>query len=955
MKRQISLRFPGWLVLVLFPLFSNIPIIIIAQHVGHVRLNDTIPLDPKVRYGKLNNGFTYYIRSNGEPQGKIEMHLAVRAGYDQEDNDQLELAHLLEHMPFNGTTHFQNPYGHFEGRGLKRGADINASTGGDRTTYYLIVPSDNPALIKEVLQFLRDCAHGITLNPDRIDKERGAVLGELRRASGYSSDMEKQYLVKLRGDSKYAFRIENTKANLQNFKHESLFRFYNDWYRPNLQAVVVVGDVDSDSIEEQIKILFSDLKNPLYCRAIKKDSSSFSLDNKFVAVTHEEMTDIAMEIYMKHAYSMPIDRGGIKRNAIKELYNTMIASRIAGLQDSEGSFQTMESRFIDQAPTPSVTSLFTDIVVKKGKIQEGFKAGLVELERIKRYGFSETELVKAKEIVLKSAFVTDNTSTRIANDLIGHFIEGSIAPGPEYIRELVAQLMKEIGIHEVNETIKNLITYDETDIVILAPKSEIGLLPDEVTLLTWINDVRGNLINHHEDKTVIKSPMTADQVSMLSAKIKFSRSSIDAIGVTELTLANGVRVLLKPFPVNYTRDSNRIYLHGISPGGTSLYSDGDYFSASFASSIVSQSGLGAFDAQELRNYMNRTGVRVSPFIVDRAEGIKASSKTEDIEVALQFVHQYFTQPKKELDAFKNILAAQKLEMTSQAVKPSRMFRDSISSYIYKGDIRKLPLRYKDLDKINLDRAFDIYQERFADAGDFTFVVSGNFDLEPVIPFLVKYLGSLPDHGRREVARNLKTSHANHKSNRRFYLGLEKDKADVRLRFSGAYTFSAKNNVTLDAIEFVLQDIMTKRLREKEGGTYAVSVVVKYSKINKGMYDFSIAFMCAPDNVENMIAYALEEIENLKYKNLTPEILSKIKTHGKGRLKESLDEVTFWTNYLANQIQNDDDLAEIIRQDKILDRLTAEEIKIGIKRLLTIDNLMQFVLLPKREEVRSDFN
>lgn len=905
---------------------------------------EAIPLDPAVRTGKLSNGFTYYIRKNTEPKNRVTLYLANKVGSILEDDDQQGLAHFLEHMKFNGTKNFpkNDLVNYLQKTGVRFGADLNAYTSFDETVYQLPIPSDDPEILKNGIQIMRDWAYGATLDPAEIDKERGVVLEEKRLGKGAQQRMQDKYLPMIFNNSRYSNRLPiGTEDVLKNFNPETIRKFYTDWYRPDLQALIVVGDIDVNAMEQTIKSKFSDLKNPTKPRTRTNYTIPLINKNQFIAVTDPEFPVSVAQIMIKHPESKLISKSDYRNSIVRSLFNQMLGARFTELsKQADPPFLQAGANISGFLAGLDVYNAF--VVAKPGEMERGFKAVLTETERVKRFGFTQTELDRAKESYLsnmESAFKEkDKTpSASFVNEYLRHFLEQEASPGIEYEYNMANSLTSGIGLSDVNNLAKRYITDLNRDVIIMGPEKEKANLPDEPSVEKWISNVKQSEVTAYVDQ-VSDKPLMAKKP--LAGKV-ISESKTPEIGVTELKLSNGVKVILKP--TDFKNDE--IGFTAFSPGGSSLYPDADFQSATYATTLVRNGGVGEFSAVQLPKLLSGKKVSVMPYIAERSEGISGSATPKDLETALQLTYLYFTQPRKDEEVFKGFMAQQKGGLANRGNDPASVFADSVSAILGNYNIRRTGPSLEKLNQVSLDRAFEIYKDRFADASDFTFVFVGSFDNEKIKPLLEQYLGSLPSINRKEVAKDLGIAIPTGKIDKKVYKGRE-PKASVRLVFSGTYTWSEKHNNQLDALAEILTIKLIERLREDEGGVYGVGARASYNKFPKSRYSFSISFGCAPENVEKLINSTLDEINKIRQNGAQAVDIEKFIAEETRTTETQLKDNGFWLGYLSNQLQNEEDPKQVLTYLESLKELSPEFLKATVQYRLA-DNFIRIVLLPEK--------
>lgn len=906
----------------------------------------TLPLDSAVKVGKLPNGFTYYIRRNTEPKNRVTLYLANKVGSILENDNQQGLAHFMEHMSFNGTKHFPKNelVSYLQKAGVRFGGDLNAYTSFDETVYQLPLPTDNKELLQNGFQIMRDWAQDALLDSVEINKERGVILEEKRLGKNASQRLQYKYLPVILNHSRYSNRLPiGTEEILNNFRPQTLVDFYKTWYRPDLQALIVVGDIDVAATQKTIVALFSDLKMPENPQSRIKCTVPLAKKNQFLIATDNEFPSTAIQIFVKQQHVALKTVEDYYQSILRSLFNFIVGERFNELS-KQASPPFIQDGSSIEGFLANIDVLSTSVVAKPGELEKGFKAAWTEIERLKRFGFTQSELNRAKEALMQSMESVykekDKTeSESYTNEYLNLFLKGDAAPGIEYEYKLYQNNLPKITLAEVNGIIKKYLVDINRDIVVLGSTKDSTTLPTEKIVNQWMLDVQKSMISSYIDQSVDK-PLMAQQP--VTGKI-VSEKKQDALGLIEYTLSNGVKVNLKP--TNFKNDE--ISFYAFSPGGTSLYSDTDYESAIRASSLVGYSGLANFNLVQLGKYLTGKQVRVSPYIGERTEGFTGYSTPKDFETALQLVYLYFTQPRKDVEVYKGVLSQERATLSTRGNDPATVFSDTVNTVLGNYSLRRSAPSIARLDKINLDKAFDIYKDRFADAGDFTFTFVGNLDLEKIKPLLEKYLGSLPATHRTESAHDLGIHIPAGKINKEVYKGQDQ-KSTVRLVFSGEYNYSNDENNLLDALAEVLTIKLTERLREQEGGVYGVGARASYTKYPHNRYSFSVMFGCGSENTEKLINSALDEINKLRQNGPSLVDVNKVLAEERRSTELQLKENNFWLNYLTNQFQNNENLEQILSYQDDLNKITPESIKISANKYLEGNNFIRFILYPDKK-------
>ena len=902
-----------------------------------------LPFDQEVKTGKLENGFQYFIRKNVEPKDRVTMYLATKVGSILETEEELGLAHFMEHMNFNGLKHFPKNelVDYLQRAGVRFGSDLNAYTGFDKTVYQLPIPSDDPELLKNGLQVLRDWAQDALLTDDEIDKERGVVLEEMRGGRGAGQRMRDQYLPIMLNNSRYSHRLPiGTERVIRNFPSDVLRNFHKKWYRPDLQALIIVGDIDVETMEAEINRLFSDLTSPLNFPEHVEYNVPLLDENQFIAVTDPEMTYTVGQISIKHPEEKVETVLDFRKSMLKSVYSTMLNARLSELAQSAHPPFIQASVGIDEflGGLDAYTAFF---VAKPNEFEEGFKALVRELERVQKHGFTATEFARAIVSIQKNNETAyserdKKKSEHYVNRYLNFYLEDSPALSNEDLYQLYKQLLPTLTLGEVDAIGESFYIDTNRDVIIMAPDQEKENLPDRQQVDGWFEEVEREAVGVYEDK-VSDLPLISKEPQ--GGKVA-AEKNMDAIEAKEWTLSNGVKVILKPT----TFKNDEILISAFSPGGTSLYSDSDYFSAAQAANLVNSSGVGQLNTIELRKYMTGKNVNISPYINERNEGVSGYTDKEGLHTAFELIYGYFTEPRIEDDIFQSIITRSLSMISNQESDPSFVFRKTILESLYNGSIRRMPISAEGIKQIDKERALAIYKERFADASDFVFTIVGSFTEAEIKPYLENYLAALPALDRNEQAKDLGLYEPSQGFEKVVHKGQE-EKANVMLTYYGDYTFNEMENLNMNALESVLSIKLIERLREEESGVYGTGARASTNKDPKNRYSFTVSFGTGVDQYESLIRSVLDEINKVKQSGPLASDLEKFKIEQQRQLELSLKENKFWMGQLSGAYQRKEDPTYINHYLKDLDKISIESVKETANKYLKEDRLFRFILLP----------
>ncbi len=906
-----------------------------------------VPVDAQVRVGKLDNGLTYYIRKNTRPEERAELRLAVGVGSVLEDEDQLGLAHFTEHMAFNGTEHFEKNelINVLQQAGVKFGAHLNAYTSFDETVYMLKLPTADTTLEKG-MQILEDWAGAISFDSSEIDKERGVVVEEWRIGQGAQRRMLDKYLPVLLTDSRYADRLPiGTKEVLESFDYETVRRFYEEWYRPDLMAVVVVGDVNVDSMETEIKKRFGDLKNPDQPRKREVFPVPDHADTKVSVVTDKEASFNQIVIFYKADPKEQTTLNDYRSLVLQQLFTGMLNQRFEELtQKADPPFMNAGSYYGNIVRSKDAYQLFA--IVPENGIERGVKTLLEENQRVKQYGFTQTELDRYKKQILTQYERAYNErekteSASYANEYVRSFLEREPIPGIAFEYQFMQEYLPGISLEEVNQLAEQWIKDQNRVVVVTAPDKEGVKVPGEEEVAAMLREMDSVAVQPYEDKAVASALMeNAPQAGEIVDEKK-----LDSIGVTELTFSNGIKVVLKPTDFK----ADEILMTAYSPGGYSLFSDSVYFSAANADGIVSESGVKDFSQTDLQKFLSDKNVSVSPYISNLQEGFNGNTTPKDLETLLQLTYLYFTDPRQDTSAFQSYISKNKAVFQNLLSNPQYFYYDKVARILSQNHPRGggYPT-LKDWEGITYDEAWQSYDDRFEDASDFTFFFVGNFEVETLKPLLSTYLGSLPDIERQESWKDVGVRPPKGVVEESIKKGTD-PKSMVNLTFTGDFAYSREEAYKLNSLVQALNIKLIEKIREEKSGVYGISAQASAEKYPYEHYSITIAYPCAPENVDDLTQAVFEEIENIRKNGPTAQDLQKVKEAQRREMETNLKENGFWLSNLQRYYFMKQDPSAIMEYEEIISALTTEELKETANQYFNMDRYVKVVLYPEDTE------
>ncbi len=905
-------------------------------------LEQVSPLDPQIKVGKLSNGLTYYVMKHKKPEQRASLWLAVNAGSVLEDEDQRGLAHFVEHMAFNGTKRFpkQAIVNYIEKVGMTFGADVNAYTSFDETVYMLTVPTDDQKIMMTGFDILRDWAGDVSFDPVEVDKERGVVTEEWRLGRGaFARINDKQWPIILQG-SQYAKRLPiGDPKILASAPRDTLYRFYKDWYRPDQMAIFAVGDFDAAQIEKEISARFGDLKNPDKERERIVPPVPHDHPTAVTVAQDPEMPWSSVTVYDKLDKRRETTKGDYRRFIVENLYHQMLNARFAELGlDPSAPFTYAGSSVGGFA---RASDMFTrDAQSKEGRLNESLALLFREIERVERYGFLQSELDRARKETLSnaenSAAEWDKTpGDSIVSEMTRHFLEHEQMPGRALELQYNREFLPTITLTELNQLAKTWGGDNGRVVAISAPSK--AKVPTEA-------DVRQILAKANAEKIEPWKDDGGDKPLMASAPTpgKVTATTSDAAaGTTTWTLSNGIKVVVKPT----TFQNDEISFTAWQPGGTSLVSDKDYAHARFADDIVSASGVGDFDPAALRKVLAGKVVNVSTGIGELSQMVSGSTRPADLETALQLVYLRITAPRKDPRAFDNWRQEQLEWVDNKKLLPEIQFFDAMSVVQTNNHLRRRPDSTGSIKAVDHDKAFNIYKERFSDAGSFTFIFVGNIDPAKLQPLVETYLGGLPSKGRKEKWKDVHVKFPTTKIVKTITAGTE-PKSFVSLTMNTPDKWSRDLERDAKILSMALRIRLREVLREDMGGVYGVSVGAWVSREPTQRKGFRVFFGCNPDNVEKLKTAVFDEIAKISKDGVGPEYLEKVHEQLRRDHEVNLKENSWWQNELEEAYYYGDDFKVALDIDAVAKRVTSDNIKASAKRFFDPGKFVLGVMTPK---------
>jgi len=914
-----------------------------AASVAAYGLSQQIPVDPEVVIGTLPNGLRYYVRPNAKPGKRAELRLVVKAGSVLEDDDQQGVAHFVEHMEFEGTRHFprQGIVEFLGSLGLGIGADANAATSYDDTQYTLRVPTDVPGALDRALLVLEDWAQGASFEQDGIDRERAIVLSEWRMNLGAGERTgDKIRRVQLEG-SRYADRPPIGKPDvLERAPREALTRFYHDWYRPDLMAVIVAGDIDRAAVEKMIKDHFSSLKNP----SPERPRPAFDVPDKpgtrYAVVTDKETTATQVELTDLRPARNQGSVGGYREVMMDQLFGAMLSNRLDELTQRENPpfIRAAADRSLFPMPRTKDEAVLQALVSNDG-VARGLEALVTELQRVARFGFAATELARAKQSMMAGyeRVVTespDRESASRADEYTRNFLQGEALPTIWQELAFHRRFVPGITLREINALTSDWFPDQNRVVIVAAPDAAGVVLPDQAQLAAAVKTAMAKRLEAYVDAGTGQALMDAPP-----ARGTIVKTMDRPGGISEWTLSNGATVVLKPT----TLKEDQILFRAFGPGGTSLASDADFIPARVADDVVPAGGVGKFDAVMLDKIFAGKAIAVRPFIGEVEQGMSGGSTPQDLETMFQLLHLRFTQPRADPTAFAAMASQVKGLLANRMASPDVVFNQTIDAAVSQNSPRRQPETPATVDKWNLPASLAFYKARFADASHFTFVFVGSFKPETMKPLVETYIASLPATHANETWRDLGITPPTGVIEKTIEMGIA-PKSQVAIVFSGPFEYDDAHRLALKTMTLLLQSRLFDSIRQELGGTYSITANAGASKVPRSQYSVRIEWTCDPARTTTLVQRVFEEVEALKGSYISRDRMERIR---QGLLREyELDSQD--NGYFLNEIArrySDRDVAGATNLPEQIAALTGTAIQQAAQTYLNTSNYVKVIITP----------
>ena len=896
------------------------------------------PLDPNVRQGKLDNGLTYLIRHNEKPAQRANFYIAQKVGSILEEENQRGLAHFLEHMAFNGLEHFPKKamLDYMERNGVKFGTNVNAWTSFEQTVYMLNnIPTTNPGLIDSCMLVLHDWSSFISLEDDEIENERGVILEEMRQGLDAQMRIYGKILPEIYPNSPYGapMPIIGTEEVVAHFDHQFLRDYYHKWYRPDLQGIIIIGDIDVDQIENRLKEMFADIPAPVN-PAERVHFPVADNEEPIVSIaTDVEETSYDIGIYYKHDITpveMRNDMSYWVSDIVEDLISQMFNNRLRELTQKPnppfiygyGNYGTF--MISDTKDAWSIAASAKD----KDGIDEALTALVAESNRMKEFGFTDSEYERAKADMLRqyeTQFEERNKqeTSRYFYPMLAHFLTNEPLMGIETEYPLIQQVLPNLPLEAINAYAKEMVTDNNIVIVLTAPQKEGEVLPNKDELLSLFNKANAEKVEAYQE-TVSNEPLLAK----LPKPGKIAKSeTLSDFDATMLTMKNGVKVIYKPTDFK----DDEILMSAYSFGGLSVMDDKNPYILQEINSLMGLGGVGNFSAIDLPKILAGKRVRVSANINNFTEGVSGNCSVKDLETMLQLTYLYFNNLRSDDEAYQSYLTRTKAMLANVESDPMTTFRDSVNMVLYNNHPLVKRMKAEDYDKINYAKALKMAAERFADPNNFVFTFVGNIDPATFEPMAAQYLGGMEAKKNKETWKDNGLKFSNNEHITHYYKAMENPKATCYMFYNGPMAYNEKNIMTMDLLNDILDIVYTEKIREDEGGTYGVGTNGMLQNIPEESFMLMIGFETNKEMYEKLMGIAIAELERIANEGPRPQDLQKVKEYKLKKHAEDMENNRYWLNTIQTNLRDGINLMK--GYDQLVNGVTSQDIADMAKAVL----------------------
>ena len=914
-----------------------------------------LPMDKEVRYGKLENGMTYYIRHNQKPAGMADFYILHDVGAIQENDDQQGLAHFLEHMAFNGTKNLPDKMliNYLETVGVKFGRNLNAYTSFDQTCYNISdVPTTRQGIIDSALIMLHDWSHFISLEAEEIDAERKVIKEELRTRDGASWRSMLNLLKVLYKDTKYAERnLIGHLDGLESFPHSALREFYLQWYRPDYQAIVIVGDIDVDKVEAQLKTLMSDIPASSAGASKKEQHPVPNNEEPIVSVfADKEMMQSSVSLYIKHQ-AMPKEYkntlSGVVYNIATGYISLMSRERLSEIVMSpDAPFTSAYLHIGSVGINPLSEALVMSANVKDGEILKGYEAMTTELEKLQRFGFTQSEFERAQVEIMNSIERTLKTKEdRLNSDFVQTYLNNYSDNTPileaEEEFKTDSMIVKMLTIEAINGMLKQYITDNNQVIVANVPSKEGVINPTQEEILAVRTKVMNSEVEAYMDDTV-KEPLIAEDIVLVGSPVE-KESTNETYGTTEWTLENGVKVILKPT----TYKSDEVRLSVSSEGGLATLTDDEYHTGEMISDIVAISGISKFSANDLKKQLTGKTVSFQPWTSAYRHGASGFSSPKDLETLLQLTYLGFTAPRYNEDDFNTLMNMAKTQVENMKSNPDYVAYNEYMKTIYGNNLRRQIISAEIIEGLEFAEIQPVFEKLYPGANGFTFTFVGNIDPATLKPLVEKYIGSIPTTAKAIKNTDDNVSVVTGNVDHNFTTAMQQPKVNVNFYLSGEMDYTLENKLALEFLKGALDSRYLVTVREEKGGTYGVNSAVKMDSYPNNKYSLRIVFDTNEEMADELSSLIIPEIEKIAKEGPLSEDIEKTREYLLKNWDDELKQNDNWQKYISEYRVNDIDY--ITDYKNILLSITNEDVQKLAKQILKDGNLIKMTMRPEATE------
>ena len=896
-----------------------------------------LPFDQNVRRGKLENGLTYYIRHNEKPAQRANFYIAQKVGSILEEDDQQGLAHFLEHMAFNGTVNFPGKalLNYMEHNGVKFGENVNAWTSIEQTVYMLTnVPTTNPGLIDSCILILHDWSSFIALEGEEIDKERGVILEEMRQGQGAQMRMYQKMLPEIYPNSPYGHRLPiGTEEVVSGFAHDALRAYYHKWYRPDLQGIIIIGDVDVNEIEGRLKAIFEDVPAPVNPAERTRFEVADNAEPIVSIATDREETHYNISVFYKHDVVPNEEKGDISywiKGYIDDLISTMFNNRMEELTQKANPPFIFGYGYYGTFFVSDTKDAWTTMAYAKDKdgIDEALSALVAESKRMQQYGFTESEFERAKaDLMRRIESQYDERDKQETNryfyPILNHFLTNEPLMGIENEYMLLSQILPNLPVEAINMYAQELIREDNIVITLTAPEKEDEKLPSKDELLALFNKAKEVEVEAYKE-TVSNEPLIATLPVKGSIDTKKHDNTFDA---TILTLKNGVKVIYKPTKFK----DDEILMNAFSCGGYSVMDQSDPYTLQEINELATLGGVGNFSAIDLPKVLAGKRASVYPSVSSITEGISGNCSVKDLETMLQLTYLYFNSLRSDEDAFHSYITRTKAMVANMEADPNTAFRDNLMFAMYDNHPLVKRMKAEDYDKVDYAKALKLFADRFKDANNFVFTFVGNIDPETFEPMIEQYIGALKTKNNKETWTTNVPTITDKDVTSHYTKAMENPMVTCYMVYNGDIEYSLENQLKMQVLSDVMDIVYTEKIREDEGGTYGVGVQGNVSLRPKESFMFLIGFQTNKEMYEKLMGIAIAELQNVANQGPRPEDLKKVKEFLVKKHAEDLESNRYWMSCITTQER--DGYNPMANYEAIINGITGDDVANMAKAVL----------------------